>query len=150
MAFPSGWPPRVASGVRTLRAYVAGTATANYSDRAYIFASLTGANPFTPLPTVRPGEDVSAPDYGGPHVVPTVPAGTGVRGDDPPAMIWSQAIHILNYGVTKIFFSFDGTNDHGEVPAAVAGVPGEVRMTDRHEAGIAIRGAGNVFAVMAW
>jgi len=150
MPFPDGWPPRAPSGVRTLRAYVAATATANYSDRAYLFIDLTGANPFTPLPDVRPGEDVSAPDYSGPHVVPIAPAGTGERGDDPKAMIWSQAIQIQNFGATAIYYSFDGTNDHGQVPPAASGIPGEVIMKDRHEAGIAIRGSGNNFAVTAW
>lgn len=145
MPFPTGWPPRVASGVRSIRAYVRATATANYDDRAYLWNQLTGANPYTPLPDVRPGEDVSAPDYNGPHTVPETPAGTGQHGDDPEPMIWSDSIYIRNEGATAIYYSFDGVNDHGEVPAN-----SEITMKGRHEAGIAIRGAGNDFMIMAW
>ena len=145
MAFPADWPPRVASGVRSIRAYVAATATANYSDRAYLFHELPGANTFTPLPVVRPGQDVSAPDYPGPTHIPPHPAGTGQHGDDDPAMIWSNSIYIRNNGATPIFFSFDGTNDAGQI-----GPSGEITMEDRFEAGIAVRGAGNAFIVIAW
>jgi len=145
MPFPTGWPPRVASGTRSIRAYVAATATAAYADRAYLWHQLAGANPFTPLPNVRPGEDVSAPDYGGPHVVPPNPAGTGQSGDDPEPMIWSGSIKIINKGATPIYFSFDGVNDHGEVSAN-----SELHMDNVYEAGIAIRGAGNDFVVFAW
>ena len=145
MPFPPGWPPRVPSGTRSIRFYTAATATALYDDRAYLFSQGAGANPFSPLPVVRPGEDVSAPDYNGPHNVPATPAGTGKNGDDPVPMIWSSSIKILNKGATSIYFSFDGTNDHGEV------APGtELHMTDVYEAGIAIRGAGNDFVVFAW
>lgn len=146
MAFPTGWPPRVASGVRSIRAYVTATATANYNDRAYLWHQLTGANPYTALPNVRPGGDVSAPDYNGPHVVPASPAGTGESSpDDPEPMIWSSSIRIINKGGTVIYFSFDGTNDHGEVAAN-----SELLMRNVYEAGIAIRGSGNVFVVFAW
>lgn len=145
MAFPTGWPPRVPSGLRSIRAYVFATATASYADRAYLWNQLTGANPFTTLPDIRPGEDASAPDYGGPHVVPPVPAGTGERGDDPEPMIWSSTIKIINKGGTSIYFSFDGVNDHGEVSAS-----SELLMRCVYEAGIAIRGAGNDFVVFAW
>lgn len=144
MAFPTGWPPRFPSAGRSIRFFKTDTATASYADRAYLFADLAGANPYSPLPEVRPGDDVSAPDYNGPHVVPATPAGTGQHGDDPHPMIWSEGIQVINKGATPIFFSFDGTHDHGEVPAS-----SQVTMT-RHEAGIAIRGAGNVFTVYAW
>lgn len=144
MPFPTGWPPRFPSGVRSLRFFVAATATASYADRAYLFADQAGANPYSPLPVVRPGEDVSAPDYAGPHVVPATPAGTGQHGDDPHPMVWSEGIQVINYGATPIQFSFNGTNDHGEVPAG-----SQITMT-RHEAGIAIKGAGNNFAVYSW
>lgn len=145
MPFPTGWPPRVASGTRSIRAYVAATATANYSDRAYLWHQLPGANPYTPLPNVFPGDDVSNPNYNGPHNIGANPAGTGQRGDDPEPMIWSSAIKIINKGATPIFFSFDGTNDHGEVSAA-----SELLLDNVYEAGIAIRGAGNDFVVFAW
>lgn len=35
--FPVGWPPRPSSGVRSLRFFVSGTATANYFDNAFLF-----------------------------------------------------------------------------------------------------------------
>lgn len=149
MAFPTGWPPRFSSGKRNIRFYIAATATANFSDRAYLFADQVGANPYTPLPDVRPGGDVSSPDYPGPTDIGANPAGTGQHGDDPHPMIWSEGIMILNKGGLPIYFSFDGVNIQGEVPAAAAGVPGQIYM-ERSEAGIAINGAGNDFVVYAW
>lgn len=144
MPFPTGWPPRFPSGVRSIRFFKAATATAAYSDRAYLFFDEPGANPYSPLPAIRPGEDVSAPDYSGPHTVPPTPAGTGQHGDDPHPMIWSEQIMVINKGATPIRFSFDGTTDHGEVPATSSIV------MSRREAGIAIKGAGNDFVVYAW
>lgn len=38
MAFPLGWPPRVATGVRSFRFYASGTSTANFYDSAYLFS----------------------------------------------------------------------------------------------------------------
>lgn len=145
MPFPTGWPPRVASGTRSIRFYKAATATANYSDRAYLFADEPGANPYVPLPAVFPGDDVSNPAYDGPHDIGANPAGTGQRGDDPHPMIWSSEIKIINKGATPIFFSFDGVNDHGEVSAGT-----ELHMSGVYEAGIAFRGSGNDFVVFAW
>ena len=144
MAFPTGWPPRFPSGQKNIRFFIKALATANYADRAYLFADQAGANPYVPLPVVRPGEDLSKPGYTGPHDIGTNPAGTGQHGDDPHPMIWSAGIMIVNYGATPIQFSFDGTNDHGEIPAL-----GEVRM-ERSEAGIAVKGSGNDFVVYAW
>jgi len=144
MPFPTGWPPRFPSGQRNIRFYIAATATAAYADRAYLFADQVGANPYTPLPEVRPGEDVSAPDYSGPTNLGAPPLGTGQRGDDPHPMIWSEEMMIINNGVSAIYFSFDGVNDHGQVPAS-----GSILMS-RKEAGIAVRGNGNDFVVYAW
>jgi len=59
-------------------------------------------------------------------------------------MIWAEGIMVINYGATPIQFSFDGTNDHGEVPAT------DSVYMERAEAGIAIKGAGNDFVVYAW
>lgn len=144
MPFPTGWPPRIPSGQKNIRFFKTDTATAAYADRAYLFADQPGANPYIPLPVVRPGEDVSKPGYTGPHDIGSNPAGTGQHGDDPHPMIWSEEIMVINNGGTPIFFSFDGVNDHGEVPA------GESVLMSRREAGIAIRGAGNDFTVYAW
>jgi len=144
MAFPTGWPPRFPSGTRNIRFYIAATATAAYADRAYLFADQVGANPYTPLPVVRPGGDVSAPDYSGPHNLGPPPLGTGQHGDDPHPMVWSEGIQIINKGATPIFFSFDGVNAHGQVLAN-----SQITMW-RREAGIAILGSGNDFVVYAW
>lgn len=150
MPYPTGWPPRVASGQRNIRFYVADTATAAFSDRAYLFGDQLTANTYVPLPDIRPGEDVSAPDYSGPHDIGANPQGTGQHGDDPHPMIWSENIRILNFGATNIEFSFDAAGTvQGVVPPQTANGPGEVIM-ERSEAGIAIRGAGNDFVVEAW
>ncbi len=37
--FPIGWPPRPASSVRSVRFFISGTATANFSENAYLFTS---------------------------------------------------------------------------------------------------------------
>lgn len=150
MPFPTGWPPRFPSTVKSLRFYVTGTATANFSDRAYLFGNVATANPYTPLPVVAPGEDVSDPAYGGPHNVAAPPIGTGYRPGDLAPMAWAGTIQIMNYGASKIFFSFDGTTVQGEVPPATASGPGTVVMRERREAGIAVNGAGNDFTIMAW
>jgi hypothetical protein len=139
MAFPVGWPPRPASGVRSIRFYTRGIPTPDFADNAYLFVDGVGANPFLPVSSVRPGEDVSAPDYAGPHVVPSEPMGTSQRGDDPKPMIWSGTIWIMNTGTGILQFSFDGINVHGEVPPA----PYHQRVfRNRYEAGIALRGGG--------
>lgn len=150
MPFPTGWPPRSPSGVKSIRFYVSDTTTANFSDRAYLFGNVATANPYDPLPVVPPGADVSSPSFA-PTVVPEPPIGTGQNdpGDLHP-MIWAETICILNYGATRIFFSFDGTTVQGEVPPAAGGTPGTLIMRNRREAGIAVNGAGNVFAIMAW
>lgn len=139
MAFPTGWPPRVPSGIRNIRFFQLGTTGGGFDANAYLFANGEGANPYTPLPVVRAGEDVSAPDYSGPHDVGILPAGTGENGDDPVPMIWAQNIIVVNDGTTDLEVSFDGINVHGIVAA------GEERAYyDRREAGIAVQGGGVV------
>jgi len=139
MAFPTGWPPRVGSGLRSIRFFLRGTTGGSFDSNAYLFADQASANTYVPLPTIRPGEDVSAPDYNGPHSVGANPAGTGQRGDDPHPMIWAQKILVVNDGSTELEVSFDGANVHGVVDAG-----GERIYNDRHEAGIAVRGGGAI------
>jgi hypothetical protein len=152
MPFPNGWPPPVASAMRSLRFFASGTATANYDDNAFLFASGAGANPYTPLPYVAPGGEKTQVDIG------KNPQGTGADPHDvdpsypyPPAdtpppvpAIYSQGICIVADG-GDIKYSFDGVNDAGEVKAA--DLPHFY--WGRHEAGIAIKGSGN-FRVIAW
>jgi hypothetical protein len=159
MPFPTGWPPRVSSGRRSLRVLIEATATANYEDRAYLFAQLTGANPYTPLPYVRPGSQDTV-------AVPATPWGSGENANDinpgytdptkttydvtkqapPEAMIFSQGIRITNTHASAVLrFSFDGTNDHGVVQPQTS-----VIFYDRHEAGIALKGNTATFIVEAW
>lgn len=148
MPFPQGWPPRISSGQTTIRFYVTGTASTLFEDSAHLFIDGTGANPYTPLPQVRPGEDVSAPDSDGPHEVSPNPAGTGENDPgSPKAMIWSKEILVVNNdGTNAIEFSFDGVNVHGRVE------PNSERKMFRQEAGIAIRGVAGTpaYRVEAW
>jgi hypothetical protein len=161
MAFPTGWPPRPASGVRSIRYYQSGTAAAAgaFADNAYLFIDGVGANPYVPLPYVAPGSTASVAT--GTLQVPSLPA-TGQDAHDaapvthinppvtdqavPRAMLWSSRIRIENTGANDLDFSFDGTNVHGVVPA------GEVRdYTQRIEAGIAIKStSGTTFRIEAW
>jgi hypothetical protein len=147
MPFPDGWPPRIGSGRASIRFYQTGTATANFEDNSYLFVDGAGANPYTPLPVVNPGDDASRFPTPAATVVPTVPAGTGQNDpDSPKPMIWSTILRVTNTGGNPLEFSFDGTNVHGEVPA------GEYRdYSSRVEAGIAIRSAlGATFVIEAW
>ena len=150
MAFPVGWPPRVASGRHSLRYFKAGTATANYSDNAYLFADQVSANPFTPLPVVTTGQPKTI-------VVPPTPQGTGTAAGDvdlrqplgqqavPHPMLWAHTIAIFNDSGADLYFSFDGVNDAGCVKN---GEQPHYRRYD-HEAGIAIKGNG-AFRIEAW
>lgn len=158
MAFPVGWPPRPASGVHSIRFFISGTGTANFSDNAWLFSDLPGANPFVPLPYVEAGQetDVKIGDLTGGGS----PMGTGQDARDanilapageqavPHSMIWAQTIRIINDtpGGVPIEFSFDGVNVHG----AVTNEEGPVIYRARFEAGISVRGNGLDFRVEAW
>ncbi len=158
MPFPPGWPPRAASGRRSIRFFAEGTATANFSDNGLLFADGAGANTFIPLPVVKPGSSEpvhigSNPQGGGTNiptdVAPDTHKGvTGLQQAVPPTMIWAQMIAIANTGVGTLEFSFDGTNVHGRVEA------GERRIFRmRYEAGIALKGNGAdvpTFEIEAW
>lgn len=166
MAFVTGFPARQPSGQTSIRFYVSTTTAGAAFDSAgnsFIFIDGAGANPYTPLPVVRPGDDVSRLGLlGAKVVIPPNPAGTGENylTDDPSlpigqghltepsvkAYIWSHSIRISNTGGNDIEFSFDGVNVHGVVPA------GTVReYLSRREAGIAVRAAApTTFRIEAW
>lgn len=156
MPFPQGWPPRPSSGRASLRFFREGTATNAFDANAYLFSDGTAANPFTPLPVVKPGS--SDPVHIGVN-----PQGTGTSANDaapdthkaagrpqavPKEMIWAQMIAIANTGAGTLEFSFDGTNIHGRVES------GERRIFRmRYEAGVSVRGEAAdtpTFEIEAW
>lgn len=149
MAFPQGWPPRVASGTASIRFYKTGSSTADFADAAFLFIDGTGANPYTPLPVVLPGDDVSRYPTPAATVIAANPLGTGEN--DPgsvKAMIWSQGIRVRNLdGTNSIEISFDGTNVHGIVAPNATN-----EYVNRREAGIAVRGAAGTpsYVIEAW
>lgn len=57
---------------------------------------------------------------------------------------WSRSIRIKAAG-GALEFSFDGVNIHGRVSDGE-----DITYWDRHESGIAIRGAGMTFLLEAW
>lgn len=125
MTFPANWPPAAAKTNRSLRFCIVDTATADFADKAYLFADQTGADP---EPTLRPAGSV---------------------GYVPPADAYSVGIIIANDSTpgtgADLQYSFDGTNVAGVVKA------GELHAYDyRHEAGICFQGAGAIFRVIAW
>lgn len=144
MAFPTGFPARSSSGIKSLRFYQAGTAnTAVFSDNAFLFISGAGANPYTPLPVVKSGPatvDASGNASLPATIVPSM-AGTGradVNPQDgslpPVSLIWSMGIRVCNDGTGVLEISFDGTNTHGSLKS------GEIaNYARRHEAGISLR-----------
>ena len=136
MPFPTeGWPPRTATGVRSIRFYATGTATAAFADNAFLFAAGAGANPYTPLPNIAPGSNTTA-------AVPNS-SGGGRTGSDPIPAIFSGNLRITAVG-GDCEFSFDGTNTHGKV---LSGQSATYR--NRYEAGIAVKGSGT-FHIEAW
>jgi hypothetical protein len=146
MAFPTGWPPRPATHVRSIRFFVSGTATANYSDSAWIFAQQAGANPFQETPKIDPGDERTEAKVGD-----TTAGGSPLGGgkDEPihesaEPMIWAGTIMICNDGAAALQFSFDGTNDAGEVAAGE-----QHTFRNMHEAGIAVKGVTD-FRIFAW
>lgn len=146
MAFPAAWPPRVASNTRSIRFFTSGTATANFSDNAFLFIDGAGANTFTPVPNVPYGSNTPVAD-------PLTPAGTGAATvasamvGGPAPLIWSYAIRVFNDGNSTLEFSFDGTNVHGRLLTGE-----EMTYNKRHEAGIAVRSIGGTptFRIEAW
>lgn len=155
MALPTGWPPRPAEGIRSIRFYITGSATANFSDNAYLFSDQASANTFNPLPYQIPGDNT--PIAVGDLTAGGTPSGTGQEARDanilapsgeqavPHPMIWAQTIRICNdSGANDLEYSFDGADVHGKL------LPGEqVIYRNRFEAGIALRGNGT-FRIEAW
>jgi hypothetical protein len=136
MAFPPSWPPRVPTNVRSLRFFVTGTATANFSDSAFMFAEQLTANPYTPLPVLQAGSDASI-------VVPSA-FGAGRNSPiDPAVQIWSGTMRIC--ATADLEFSFDGVTVHGHLYADE-----EFVYRNRFESGVAVRGVGAVFRIEAW
>lgn len=153
MPFPTeGWPPRPASGRRSVRIYLSGTTTANFSDNAFLFSQDPGANTFTPTPHVVPGSSE------------TVTNGDLTRGGSPSGgsrdprdaspipppvpMIWCNTMRIMNDGAADIEFSFDGTIVQGLLKAGE-----KLEYRERMEAGISIRapgGTGVAWRLEAW
>lgn len=157
MAFPTGWPPRPASGRRSIRVYISGTTTAAFSDNAYLFSQVTGANTFVPTPYVAPGSTATvavgdltgggSPMGGGQNAHDVNTSAAASDQAVPTPMIWCNSMIITNDGLNTLEISFDGTNVHGKI------LPGEtVEFRDRMEAGIALRHAGGAttFRVFAW
>lgn len=158
MVLPAGWPPRPASGRRSIRFYKSGTATADFADSAYLFSDVANANTFAPTPYVKPGS--TAPVAVGDLTKGGSPMGGGVDVHDvdpttsdttkqpaPHNMIWAFGIKVINDGPGDLEISFDGTNVHGVVLA----VEKYTLYWHRHEAGIAVRGAGGAaFRIEAW
>lgn len=154
MAFPAGWPPRPSSGLRSIRFYATGTATAVFSDNGFLFASGLGANTFQPTPYVPPGGERTQAELGRTDTQAGSPMGAGRANQDsnpdpklnipppPVAMIWSCGIRV--YCAADCDISFDGTNIHGKVLAGTTAT-----FFQRYEAGISIKGSG-VFHIEAW
>jgi hypothetical protein len=135
---------------------VSGTAGANFSDTAYVFANLAGVSTVQPLPYVAPGSTAAVAI--GDLTTPGTPMGGGTNAHDadltkpvgqqavPAAYVWCRYLRICNdSGSTDLEFSFDGTNIHGRLK------PGEkLDYNTRYEGGIALRGNGAAFRVEAW
>lgn len=60
MAFPAGWPPRTASGQKSLRFYLTGTCTANFDDNAFLFSQVD--TPVTDMVFANASQSIGNPD----------------------------------------------------------------------------------------
>jgi len=149
MAFPTGWPPRSASGHRSFRVLIKGTTTPSFSGNAYLYIDQPGANTVEPTPYVAPGStdpvqfgDLSkggTPMGGGQRpVVPGIPPA-------PKPMIHTQTMRIAHDGGTgeDLEFSFDGILPHGYVRGVTSNEAAQV-YRNRYEAGIALRIGGDL------
>jgi hypothetical protein len=145
MPFPTGWPPRPAGNTRSIRFYKSGNATANFADNAFLFIDGVSADTYSKTPVVAPGD--LTPVAFGDGTKSGTPAGASDNLD--PAtkpMIWCNTLVICNDGGADLEVSFDGFNVHDKIPIAE-----KLRICrNRHEAGIAVRGAGAAFRIIAW
>ena len=140
MPFPLTWPPRVPSGIRSIRFFVSGTAAAAFDANAFMFLDGVGANPITPAPIVPYGSNA-------PVVNPLTPTGTGTTAPPlVPPMLWAGNIRVFNDGGAPLEISFNGTDVHGRILVADK----FLTYKTRYEAGIAVRGAGAAFRIEAW
>lgn len=80
MPFPASWPPRPPSGRRSIRFYVAATATADFEDRAYLLRdALTLLDYAAQVVGFTVGETITGQKSGASAVV-TADANTGLTG----------------------------------------------------------------------
>lgn len=151
MALPAGFPPRSASGRRSIRAYFTGTPTVSFDGFAKRFIEGAGANPFAPQPVQVPDEQGGVDTQAA--AIPLTPTGAGTKkpADSKPAIspeLWSYGLRIScdDADATKyIEVSFDGVNVHGKLFGGK-----EATYFNRIEAGIAVRGTAGSFRVEAW
>jgi len=150
--FPDAWPPRPASGRRSIRFFAEGTTTGAWADNAVMFRDGGGANTIRPTPYQKPGQQVGAlgnreaggSPMGGRQIPQDAIVGnklTPPQGAETPPdpMLWAQTLAVSNDGTTgdTLEITFDGTNIHGKV------LNGETRYyRNRFEAGIAVRLSG--------
>ena len=131
MAYPATWPPVQSPTRRSLRFFVADTATDDWVDFAYIFADQAGATNATATPVVVPGSHDTVN-------FPEAPMGS---------QAWSGNIRICNDSLTDIDleYTFDGDNVQGVLKKGE-----QVILRNRWEAGIAVRGDGADFRIESW
>jgi hypothetical protein len=147
--------------VRSIRFYKAGTATANWSDNAFLFIDGLAANPFLPTPVVpygSSGPGVSAAV--GNQSIPGSPMGAGTalvppgEGPGTKPLIWANTLHIYNDGSNDLEFTFSAIDDAGSTNTQVHGVVKAGKDSiyrQRYEAGIAVRSVGGTtFRIEAW
>jgi hypothetical protein len=82
MAFPEGWPPRPASGRRSIRFFIdtGVNATADFADNAYLFSDGISANTFKQTTTLTAGDEKKPTPVGAPDPIFDAggsPLGTG-------------------------------------------------------------------------
>lgn len=152
MPLPEGFPLRPPSSGRSARVYIrSGALTADFADNAWVFSQVAGADPRVAPPVVEPGSqqlvEIGTLTNPGPatgSLRRSPPGPENAR--DPVPMLYPRTIVVSNDGGGLLEFSFDGTTVHGRVPAGQ-----RYEYKDRHEGGIAVRGAGvTACTIEAW
>lgn len=150
MALPLGWPPKPNGSLQSLRVFIAGTATGDWTANAYLFAQVTGGNP-TPLsPRIEPGDEGVVVT----GIVGQMGGQSGAASTQavPQTSRHAQHIRVKNDGANPLHVSFDASAAAVGNVAAIL-LTGEERVWNfRYEAGIALRGPSGdtAFRVEAW
>ena len=157
MPVPDGWPGTAPSGVRSVRFFEEGTATANFEDNAFLIGDTTAESQTQPTPLPPAGADAGTgepPTVIGDTELPAGPTG-GANPTPTPRVVSSRAAKtflVFNDGANPLEVSFDGADPPTVVHDRIETTDPQPRVyRDRYEQAISVRAAGGAdFRIVAW